>query len=163
MKMLRQATFVLWILCLLLAGAGFLILIQPISDKTGDMVEGAPAGPLEMTTDEPQSPEQKPFEHYEKVFSKREVFQTSAWVSAGSGEGKESAGTASGSAGFLDDHYKIVGIIIDQQPRVVFEDKKDRTTLFLSVGDTIDRGIIKEILPGKVVLIVDGYAVEMSP
>ena len=163
MKMLRQATFVLWILCLLLAGTGFFILVQPVSDKKPDIVNDVALKSPETKADKPEIIKQQSFEPYEKVFSTRDAFQSLAGSSIPGSSDKELDGAGSGSVSFREDRYKIVGIMIDQQPRVVFEGKKDRKIFFLSVGDTIDGGVVKAILPGKVVLDVNGDVFEMRP
>lgn len=101
------------------------------------------------------------FEEYEKVFSVRDIFQST--VDFANNPAAEQNSGGSSAQGFLTEHYKIVGIIIDQKPQVIFENIVTKDTAFFGVGDKIENAVVKEILPGKVVLVIGNDSVIMSP
>lgn len=58
---------------------------------------------------------------------------------------------------------RLVGIIRDENPKVVIEDLINRETLFISVGDQIRGATLEEIFGEKVHFSIGGETVELYP
>jgi len=115
--------------------------------------EDAPQAAEDDTDDEGRS-----FEAYESVFSGRDIFQPPAPVHAAGAEKKQDRASAR-----FEQRYKIVAVLIDHDPRVVFENMSSRKTVFLSAGDSIDGLVVERIGPGEVVLRAGGDLITMNP
>lgn len=159
MDLLRRATHFLWAACLLLGVGIFGVFMRPFQDKVVDSA-GLSVSVDEKVQGQEGRTKEKTFKDYEKIFSGRDVFQ-SAVIS--SRKGNEQRVGAAEDGRFITDSYKIVGILIDQRPEAVFEDVKSRETVFLSPGDLLGNATVEKILPGKVVLNIDGRVIEMVP
>ena len=57
---------------------------------------------------------------------------------------------------------KLVGILLDGEPKAVIEDLKKNETLFLSPGQSLGNAVLQEIQEGKVVFVYQGQRVELA-
>ena len=57
---------------------------------------------------------------------------------------------------------KLVGVVLDQEPQAIVENRRTRQTLFLRRGDRVEGAVVKEILEGKVILTYAGQSVELT-
>ncbi len=101
--------------------------------------------------------EVKPFEVYKDTISQRDVFlapwEKSEIPTGGVGE----------SAQEFKRQYKLVGIVMDQQPKAILEDSKTQISLFVIRGEKIGEGVVEEIQEGKVVVSLGGEKIEFTP
>lgn len=58
--------------------------------------------------------------------------------------------------------YRIAGIVLGDQPTAIVENIQNSTTVFLTVGDSLDNAVVKEIRRDRVILEVDGQIVELK-
>ena len=63
----------------------------------------------------------------------------------------------------LSQNFRLVGIVIDDKPRVIIEDLEKQETLFLSAGDKLGEASLKEIQPERVIFSYRGQQVELLP
>lgn len=145
------------------AVAAAVILVYPVKIEAAD-VSAVPQDPLQQTTQSlPPAEEDEPFDGYEQVFAKRDAFALLSKFSFDpSGDG---GGVPGGMQQFIDlaEKYQVVGILVDQQPQAILQDKTTKDTVFLSVGDKLDGAVIDQIVEGKIILLLNGQAVELVP
>lgn len=101
--------------------------------------------------------EVKPFEVYKDTISQRDVF-LAPWE-----KGEIPTGGAGESAQEFKRQYKLVGIVMDQQPKAILEDSKTQISLFVIRGEKIGEGVVEEIQEGKVVVLLGGEKIEFTP
>ncbi|MEW5895344.1 MAG: hypothetical protein AB1650_06280 [Candidatus Omnitrophota bacterium] len=99
------------------------------------------------------------FDDYADIFNGREIFQSV--LKDSSVIQTAPVKSADYDNGFMAGEYKIVGILINQEPQAVVEKRKDRSSFFLSVGDEVDGAIVEEIHPGRVVFSSRGNRIEL--
>jgi len=100
-----------------------------------------------------QISEPKDYEYYSKQFAKRDIFDAPVI---------EKQPTASGDVTQAISNFKLVGIVLDDQPQAIIEDSATKETHFLNKGDKLDRIQIKEILESKVIVIYSGEEIELE-
>jgi len=97
------------------------------------------------------------FDVYQEAIEERDVFQL-PWE-------KPVDSVSEGPGDFAPDftnRLKLVGIMLDKDPKAIIEDKKINQTLFLSVGDKINGAAVLEIQENKVILDFDGQKIELG-
>ena len=98
-----------------------------------------------------------PFDAYKKTMEGRDIFQ-SPW------EKPVAAVSASNaSAAELVKQLKLVGILLDKDPKAIVEDLGTRQTFFVSPGEKIGSAIVSEVREDKVILIFGQEKVELVP
>lgn len=163
MKSVTQTIHFLWFLSALLVAGICVVFLIPLEKEAVELSEeGSPA--VHISETDGSDFKRSSFEEYEKIFSDREVFKTMIRFSPNNevktgGGGQSSADVEN----VLAKKYKVIGIMIDQNSKAVFEDVNTRETIFLSSGEALDGAIIKEILPGKVILAIGGDVITMTP
>lgn len=101
--------------------------------------------------------ETRSFESYKQTMAGRDVFQA-PW------EKPVQAAPASGaSAAELSKQLKLVGILMDKDPKAIVEDLGTQQTFFVSPGERIGNAIVEEIREDKVILIFGQEKVELVP
>jgi hypothetical protein len=101
--------------------------------------------------------ETRSFESYKQTMAGRDVFQA-PW------EKPVQAASASGaSAAELSKQLKLVGILMDKDPKAIVEDLGTQQTFFVSPGERIGNAIVEEIREDKVILIFGQEKVELVP
>ena len=88
------------------------------------------------------------FGSYAEVFSKRDFFNSP--IEQYQQRSKPSLEDKPQPVDFdLTTQYRLVGIVLDDNPQAIIEDLIRKETLFLSIGDKLGGAVLKEILPGK--------------
>jgi len=99
--------------------------------------------------------ESKPFALYQTKLEQRDLFH-SPWDKP-----KEAASDAVTVNAELPKQLKLIGIVLDEDPKAIIEDTQTRETVFLSVGESISGAVIEEIKEGKVILRLNEEKVEL--
>lgn len=136
--------------------------------KDRDVVEPLEAAQENGTggvTDDLTLSEGEPFSAYAEIFQERDIFggvsmKGRPQVTAGPSETVPSAVDV---AQEFKQNFKLVGIVLDQDPKAVIEDLKNQQTLFLSRGEKIGEGELTDIQAGKIVLQIRGQTIELTP
>lgn len=105
---------------------------------------------------EEKTAESKPFSYYNDIIKKRGLFKEIA------PSGKKNKKISSQTAAELLVNYSLKGILNEDSPQAIIEDKKTRQTYFLNKGDYLGEFLIEEINEGKITLNLEGQKVEMS-
>lgn len=104
-------------------------------------------------------PPTKTFDEYVEIINKRDIFNPPDSKQPG----VLSEDLAPVPAIDLRASYRLVGILLDKDPRAVVEDLKTQETLFLSKGQKIGDITVEDIADGKVVFISNGQHYELTP
>ncbi|MFH1655816.1 MAG: hypothetical protein ABH954_04320 [Candidatus Omnitrophota bacterium] len=96
----------------------------------------------------------KDYEYYNKQFAKRDIFNAPLLDKA--------TGTPTASSQQAIQDFKLVGIVLDDQPQVILENSATKETHFLNKGESLDRIEIKDILESKVIVIYGGEEIELE-
>lgn len=98
-----------------------------------------------------------PFDFYKQSMDGRDIFQA-PW------ERPVSAAIVSGaSAAELTRQLKLVGILLDKDPKAIVENLGTQQTFFVSPGESIGNAVVSEIQQDKVILIFGQEKVELVP
>ena len=98
-----------------------------------------------------------PFDTYKQTMAGRDIFQA-PW------EKPVETATASGISGIeLTKQLKLVGIVLDKDPKAIVEDLATQQTFFVSPGERIGNAVVQEIRQDKVILIFGQEKVELVP
>ena len=100
-------------------------------------------------------PQEKSFSYFESKIGSRDVF-FSPWE-------KPSTPASPDVAMDLAKDLKLVGIVLDENPKAIVEDVKNNQTLFMSKGETINNAVLKEIKSDKVIFTYNNQDVELTP
>ncbi|OGX37657.1 MAG: hypothetical protein A3G91_04570 [Omnitrophica WOR_2 bacterium RIFCSPLOWO2_12_FULL_50_9] len=147
---------------LAVAAAGiFLSLVLWYSLKgrltTEDMTLGDGAAEKIPVWEQGDISDPRPFDFYDEEIAGRDFFQN-PW--------QKSEGTASslaGSASEIGRQLKLVGILLDNDPKAIIEDAATQQTFFVSTGERIGEALVEEIREDKVILIFHEEKVELVP
>lgn len=60
-------------------------------------------------------------------------------------------------------YYQVLGILLDDSPKVLIKDWRNNETLILSVGEKIEKAVLKEIFEDKIILEYGDEQIEMVP
>ncbi len=101
--------------------------------------------------------EARPFESYKQTMGGRDVFQA-PWEKPA-----VAVAAPNTSASELAKQLKLVGIMLDKDPKAIVEDLATQQTFFVSPGEKIGNVIVSEILEDKVILIFGQEKVELVP
>ncbi len=99
--------------------------------------------------------ENKPFALYQTKIEQRDLFH-SPWDKP-----KEAVSDAVTANTEFSKQLKLIGVVLDEDPKAIIEDTKTRETVFLSVGESISGAVIEEIKEGKVILRLNEEKVEL--
>ena len=109
-------------------------------------------------------PEPKPFNEYGSIIGRRDIFsilQANEQL-ASSENHNEVPPIALESTQDWIKNLKLVGILLDGEPRAVIEDSKTNETVFLSHGQQLDKAVLEDIQEGKVIFLYQGHRVELA-
>ena len=109
-----------------------------------------------------QAVSQSPFEIYETVVAQRDFFKLPYAQTRRPAVRKESKKPVVKSVEGAIEGFKVVGIVVDQDPKVIFEEIKTKETIFLSVGEELQGAVFEEILEGKAIFMDKGQRLELS-
>lgn len=108
-----------------------------------------------------QFPKQGEFKGYREVFKKRDIFASPLKLSSPGLD--QPAQTPSPAPSWNSDgKFKLVGIILDTDPRAVVEHPEEGNTLFLSPGDRLDEAVLEAVQAGKAVFCYRGRKFELK-
>lgn len=96
---------------------------------------------------------------YLEQLRERDLFQ-SPWQQTKTSDTK--GATASTGAEALK-QFKLVGVVLDKDPKAIIEDSQSKETLFVSKGQSVGSGIVEDISEGKVHIKYNGQIVELVP
>lgn len=134
--------------------------VQYVTFKPAQAVSDVapPEGP-EETLDvlAPALKERPPSGTYQESMEARDIFQA-PWE-------KPAAGAASAGASALElaKNLKVVGILLDADPKAIIEDTAMKQTFFVSPGERVGGAILEEIREDRVILIFNEERVELVP
>ncbi len=101
--------------------------------------------------------EVRPFDSYQAVMEGRDIFQA-PWEKP-----VEETPASKTSASELTKQLKLVGILLDKDPKAIVEDLSTQQTFFVSPGEQIGNAVVEEIRQDKVILIFGQEKVELVP
>lgn len=101
----------------------------------------------------------KPLEHYLSAVQKRDMFDASAAPGASSATENLPAAIAADDPRHA---FRLVGIVMDNDPQVIIEDLRSRETHFLSAGQKIQQFTVETISESNVTLSGNGKTYELS-
>lgn len=145
--------------------AGMLVFIlvkygtaKPQEIKIAPVVPQAQESPEAVAAaEEPTDLAVQPFESYQRAMEGRDIFQA-PWEKP-----VEDLPAAGGSASELSKQLKLVGILLDKDPKAILEDLATQQTFFLSPGERIGNAVVEEIREDKVILGFGKERVELVP
>lgn len=141
-----------------------IVLVKPAADDLAGLEQARPEIEDETSGPEEILPQPKLFTDYAQTFSQRDLFM-SALQRAQAGTVTAPAPDAPPAPPVLDlaQNFKLVGIILDNDPKAVVEDVRNQRTLFLSHGDQLEGAVLKEIRDGKVIFMLNDQRLELVP
>ena len=154
LKRVNGALFFLWGVSLLLS-FGHIKSIQSRLFGEEDM-SAYSVNNDDLSVKEEKTVEARPFSYYEDIIKKRGLFKGIAPPE------KKNKKTLSQTASELLAGYSLKGILIEDTPQAIIEDKKTKQTYFLNQGDSLGKFLIEEIKEGKITLDLEGQKIEMS-
>lgn len=101
--------------------------------------------------------ETRSFESYKQTMEGRDVFQA-PWEKP-----VKEIPASSASAAELAKQLKLVGILLDKDPKAIVEDLGTQQTFFVSPGEEIGNAVVGEIRQDKVILFFGQEKVELVP
>ncbi len=120
---------------------------ENISPSVKEEEEGVPVAAIEV----------RPFDIYKPAMEGRDIFQ-SPWEKPA-----REVSTPNVSAAELAKQLKLVGILLDKDPKAIVEDIGTHQTFFVSPGEQIGNAVVGEIRSDKVILIFGQEKVELVP
>ncbi|MBI5150008.1 MAG: hypothetical protein HZA28_04470 [Candidatus Omnitrophica bacterium] len=135
-----------------------LINFRPGTSQEVKMASVDLEGPGDTAAEEmPQALDARLFEFDRQTISSRDIFQA-PWEKP-----LPVATGASSSAVELARQLKLVGILLDKDPKAIVEDLTTQQTFFLSPGERIGSAVVAEIREDKVILDFAQERVELVP
>lgn len=111
----------------------------------------------EIEAGTPERAETAPFSYYEGIIGKRDVFRT-----ANAPEKSNKSLTVQPAPSELLQNYSLIGVVADENPQAIIEDKNSKQTYFLNKGQSLGQMKIEDIQEGKVILEANGQRLELS-
>lgn len=100
----------------------------------------------------------KDFSLYAETIKSRDIFKLPYGT-------KEANGASVGSTDSLSNevagNFKVVGIILDEEPQAIIEDLQNKDTLFLSIGQKVGTAVLEDVQEGKVIFQYNGQRLEL--
>ncbi len=155
----RVLTFVA-ILCVVYALINFFVKARQIpsssSRKDGSASKDEVAEKIVL-------PQAKPFDAYVDIINKRDIFNIAQPKGATPSENPAEAEPlpAAAAQDWLKD-LKLVGILLDKEPKAVIEDAVKNETVFLSHGQELRSAVLQDIQEDKVIFIYQGHRLELA-
>jgi hypothetical protein len=122
-------------------------LVDSLDSAGKDTLDSIPLGVVEA----------KPFEFYAGKIEGRDVFEA-PWEKPA----LDSQAPADPALG-LSKRLKVVGILLDEDPKAIIEDLETKQTFFLSPKERMGDIVVDEILEDKVIVIFNEEKVELMP
>lgn len=114
--------------------------------------------PAEIVVGEAQELKEdvRPYPLYQEIIEERDIFM-SPWEKPSTGAVQNTNSTE------LGNQYKIVGIVVDNNPQAIIEDVLNSQTIFAYKGDSVGSAVVEEIHEGKVIFLYNNEKIEMVP
>ena len=148
------------IICIAYALINFFVKARQIpSSSKKDMTAGK-----DEVSEKIALPQTKPFDEYANIINKRDIFNISQPKDAtASSENQPEVEPlpAAAAQDWLKD-LKLVGILLDKEPKAVIEDSLKNETVFLSHGQELRSAVLQEIQEGKVIFAYQGHRLELA-
>lgn len=109
-----------------------------------------------------KSGDQTSFEGHAAVFEKRDYFGFAPEKAVSTKQNSPTEDSRAREREISRD-FKIVGIVIDHDPRLIVEDTKKKSTLFLSRGESLGQAVLKDIKQGRAIFFCEGHNFELAP
>lgn len=154
-KRVNGALFFLWCVFLLASFSHIKSLRGRLFDEAD--ISAGPADIDGISVKEERKVEGRPISYYDDIIKKRNLFKGIALP-----QEKKNKKTLSQTASELLANYSLKGILSEDSPQAIIEDKKTKQTYFLNKGDSLGEFLIEEINEGKITLDLEGQKVEMS-
>lgn len=119
---------------------------SPLEQKTGVREEAG--------RDSPAS-----FEDYSRIFSQREIFVMPYAKESPGSKASPIESPIEQKAQLVD--FRLRGIVLDQHPQAIVEDLANKQTLFLSPGDMVGQGTLKEVREDRIIVVIHDSSLEM--
>lgn len=98
----------------------------------------------------------KPYLYYQSVLEQRDIFM-SPWE-------RPADATASNLSSLeFSKQFRLVGIVVDDNPQAIIEDVAASQTVFVTEGGKVGSAIVEEIKEGKVILLYNNDRIELVP
>ena len=147
------------LICVIYIGSSF-VLKEPVNLDTLAQSEQPKKEGEAIVEEAAQVP--KSFDLYSETLSKRDIF-ASPFQRAMTDSPASTAPDAPVQTFDLAQNFKIVGIVLDKDPKVIIEDVRNQRTLFLSAGDKLEGGTLEEIHEGKAIFNFNEQRIELVP
>lgn len=112
---------------------------------------------VKVAQDKDTFTERKPYGFYEQRIAQRNIF-LNPWEEATEGELTGEIEDVSA----IQRNYTILGVVVDNDPKVILENKITKETVFLSVGEKIGQAILSEVYENKIIFIDGEDKIELS-
>lgn len=162
-KAVDPLKFVTRVLAGLSAGLAVFILVKygtakPQEIKIASVVpEAAEPLPAAAAGEEASDLTVRPFAPYQQAMEGRDIFQA-PWEKP-----LKEMPAAGDAAAEWSKQLKLVGILLDEEPKAIVEDLRTQQTFFLSPGEQIGNAVVEEIREDKVILRFAQEKVELVP
>ena len=123
-------------------------------EQTDSGVVSARKARVEKTEPDVLMTEIRPFEEIQAVLDQRNLFK-SPWEKTDEPEAQQEETTSS-----LSD-LKLIGLVLDSDPRAIIEDKRSGEVKFMSVGEEISGAVLTEIFDTKAVFSLNDEKIEL--
>lgn len=122
------------------------------------VVPSIPEGEVSQEATVPSGPAStaKPFDAYGAQLSARDIFQA-PWEKPATG----TLGREDGSASSVP-QLRLVGILLDADPKAIIEDSSTKQTFFAAPGDRVGQAVLQEIQEDRVILMLNNQRVELT-
>ena len=101
--------------------------------------------------------EQTPVDVYQQVVAGRDIFQL-PWE-----KDMSIQPTDPNALSDLSQQIKVIGILLDEDPKAIVEETATQTTFFMSKGDHIGNAVVDSIQEDKVTFTYNNKKVELTP
>ena len=109
--------------------------------------------------DEPDPDAPTSFADYGQVFSSREIFAIPYAKESPAPRAAPVESPGAQKAQLLD--FRLRGVVLDRHPQAIIEDVSSKQTLFLSPGDELGQGTLKEVREDRIIVVIRDSALEL--
>ncbi len=107
----------------------------------------------------------KPFSYYEAGFNSKDIFQgiRRDKSSHKPQRPKVKPIVVDTTVEDFKRNYKVMGVLLDESPQALIKDVRSKETLFLSIGEKIEKAVLKDIFESKIILEYNDQLIELVP
>ncbi|HPB67634.1 MAG TPA: hypothetical protein PLT76_06565 [Candidatus Omnitrophota bacterium] len=115
--------------------------------------------PKAVARNDPVLDSQSSFAEYSRIFSQREIFVMPYAKEPPGSKARAVEPPAAPKADLVN--FRLRGIVLDQHPQALVEDLAQKETLFLSPGEPMGEGILREVREDRVIVVVHDSSLEL--